>query len=432
MAGSWDGTASGILYTDRRDFYINPHEVAMLYSSVAPFTAFSAQLPMIQSADPDYKMFEADDHFVNQRFLINDGSPATWSSDADVGETAAMDDADGFVAMKEGSNLEGLEVEIRDPDDNTLRSISVITDVTGTAITFKHLGNPEASDNLATTIEDNDVVYVIGNIRAEGDTSPESWSTQPRVVWNSAQIMKTPLQVTGTLLKAALRGGWNSELARLRVQKGMEHAIQKERTLLFGMRADGNGAPSSEMLTDGTSGQPMRSTLGIVPAMNKYGITSGDDQNIFSIVAGDYDYDTFVDQSGKWFEYNPGQKLTLMAGQTLINFFHKIEDGSGFLGNSGASVQMGVREVGGIGYSFREIYTPSGTVELVYNPTMRYNYAGYGILLAPDTIQRVQYRSNEYQAGIQANDADYVKDQYFSDEGVMIKNLKKVSLLKLA
>jgi hypothetical protein len=432
MAGSWDGTTSGILFTDRRDFYINPHEVAMLYSSVAPFTAYSSMLPMIQSADPDYKMFEADDHFVAQKFLVNDGDGASWSSDADVGETAQIAAADNFVALKVGDNLIGLECEIRDNADNSLKSISVITAHSGGAITFKHLGNPEASNNLAVAIEDNDIVYVIGNVRAEGDTSPTAWSTQPRVVWNSAQIQKTPLQVTGTLLKAALRGGWNSELARLRVQKGMEHAIQKERSFLYGMRADGNGAPSAEMLTDGTSGQPMRSTLGVIPALNKYGLTTGSDQNVFSITAGNYDYDQFVDDSGKWFEYNPAGRLTLMAGQDLINFFHKIEAGNGFLGNSNASIEISHRETGALGYSFREVHTPSGVVELVYNPTLRYYYSGHGILLAPDTIQRVQYRANEYQAGIQANDADYVKDQYFSDEGIMITNLKRLALLKLA
>jgi hypothetical protein len=431
MAGSWDGTTSGVLFTDRRDFYINPHEVAMLYSSVAPFTAFSSQMPTIMSADPDYKMFEADDHFVNQRFLINDSTPAVWSSSGAVGATAAMDATDGYVALKVGDHLEGLEVEIRHPTTGALKSIAVITDVTSGAVTFKHLGNPEQSDNAADTIEDNDIVYVIGNIRSEGDTSPDAWNTQPRVVWNSAQIQKTPLQVTGTLLKAALRGGWNSELARLRVQKGMEHTLQKERTFLYGMRADGNGAPSS-MLTDGTSGQPMRSTLGVIPALNKYGITSGDDQNVFSITAGNYDYDQFVDDSGKWFEYAPQGRLTLMAGLDLMNFFHKIEAGNGFLGNSNASVQIGARETGTLGYSFREVTTPAGIVEIVYNPTLRYYYSGHGVLLAPDTIQRVQYRASEYQAGIQANDADYVKDQYFSDEGIMITNLKKLSLLKLS
>lgn len=424
MAGSWDGTTSGILFTDRRDFYIDPYEVASLYASVAPFTAFSSQLPVVQAPDPDFKMFEEDDNFVNQKFVVNDVDGATWSAGA-----ATIAAADGAVAINLGSNLIGLECEIRAVTTGVLRAVAVITNYSSGQITFKSLGNPEGS---VTNITDNDVVYVVGNAQAEGQRSPYGWTSQPRVVWNSCQIQKTPFRITGSLLQASLRG-FSNELARFRFNKGQEHAIQNERKNLFGYRVDGNAAPTTSMLLDSTDSRyPIRTTLGVIPALHKYGITSGDDQNVFSIAAGEYDYDMFVDDSTKWFQYNPGGRLTLMAGATLINFFHKMGDGNGFLGNSGASVQISQSVRGGIGYSFREVFTPSGVVELVYNPILRGPYANYGIMVAPGTIKRVQYRTDEYQAAIQENDADYVKDQYFSDDGIMITNLKKNHLLKLA
>ncbi len=53
------GTTSGILYTDRRDFFIKPATVAELYPTVAPFTTFAAKLKGIGKVpDPDYKLFD--------------------------------------------------------------------------------------------------------------------------------------------------------------------------------------------------------------------------------------------------------------------------------------------------------------------------------------------------------------------------------------
>jgi len=429
MGSTWDGTTTGVLFTDRRDFYIDPYEMAFIYASVAPFTAFGSQLPVVESNDPDFKMFEHDDHFVDQKFLVDDADGAAWSASGAVGAEATIAGADNATAIALGDNLEGLEVEIRDSTGD-LKSIALITTYNAGAITFKHISNPEESDNAADAIVDNDIVYVIGNMRAEGSRSPSGWSTQPRTFWNSCQIQKTPLKISGTLLKAALRG-WSSELERLRVMKGHEHAIQKERSKLFGARADGNDAPSTSMLVD-ADGEPIRSTLGIVPALNRYGTATGDYKNIFTITASSYDYDTFLDDSANWFKFMPeGGKLTLMGGLGLVNFFHKIGT-NGFLGNSGASVQIGHRVMGGVGYAFTEFYAPAGTIELVYNPLFKYGYTDWGILLDKTTIQRVQYRSDEYQAAIQENDADYVKDQYFSDDGVKITNLHKNALLKLA
>lgn len=433
MAGSWDGTTSGILYTDRRDFYVSPYEIDTLFASAAPFTTLSTKLGVIEVNDPDFKMFEEDDTFVDQSFSINDSTPAAWSA-ATVGGTSTIEGLDNFKALKIGENLEGLIVEIRSSTTNALKSTALISDYTSTtSITFKHLGNAEQSDNGADTIEDNDVCTVIGNMRAEGSRAPKGWTSQPRVVWNSAQIQKTPFKITGTLLKAGLRGYPVPELARLRANKAMEHIMQKERSYLFGVRADGNDSPSS-MFTDATSGEPIRSTMGIVTALQRYGVASGTYQNVFSWDAAGYDFDNLLDDLGKMFQYFPaGNRMTLMGGLGLMNFLHKVGAGAGFLGNTGGQIQITnlVKDTY-IGWVFKELWTPSGILELVYNPLFRGDtYTNYGVVLDRNSVSKVMYRPNEFQAGIQENDADYVVDQYFSDDGIKITNLKKNALIKL-
>jgi len=434
MAGSWDGTSSGILYTDRRDFYVSPYEIDTLFPSAAPFTALSSSLGIIEVPDPDFKMFEEDDTFVDQSFFINDGTPDTWSA-ATVGGDATIEGLDNFKALVIGENLEGLVVEIRHATTNALQSTSLISDYTSSSsITFQHLGNAEASDNGAITITDNAVCTVVGNMRAEGSRAPKGWTSQPRVVWNSAQIQKTPFKITGTLLKAGLRGYPVPELARLRANKAMEHIMQKERSYLLGVRADGNDAPTTLPITDSTSGEPIRSTLGILTALQRYGVSSGTYQNVFNWTAAGYDFDNFLDDMGKMFQYFPaGNRLTLMGGLGLINFFHKLGAGEGMLGSLGSKVNITnlVKDTS-VGLVFREFWSPSGILELIYNPLFRGDtYTNYGVVLDRNSVSKVQYRSNEFQAGIQENDADYVVDQYFSDDGIKITNLRKNALIKL-
>ena len=52
-------TSSGVLYTDRRDFYIRPNVVKELWTDVSPFTTVIANQNTVSGmADPQFKMFE--------------------------------------------------------------------------------------------------------------------------------------------------------------------------------------------------------------------------------------------------------------------------------------------------------------------------------------------------------------------------------------
>ena len=51
------GGASGVLYTDRRDFYIDPQVVKELWTDVAPFKTVISNKETRQTNDPVFKMF---------------------------------------------------------------------------------------------------------------------------------------------------------------------------------------------------------------------------------------------------------------------------------------------------------------------------------------------------------------------------------------
>ena len=63
------GGASGVLYTDRRDFYIDPQVTKELWTDVSPFTTVISNKETRQTNDPVFKMFEHRNPWVKQLFL---------------------------------------------------------------------------------------------------------------------------------------------------------------------------------------------------------------------------------------------------------------------------------------------------------------------------------------------------------------------------
>ena len=297
----YNGGASSVLYTDRRDFYVDPQVTKELWTDVAPFTTLISNQETRDVPDPIFKMFEHRNPWVKQEFSINKGTPGT-IPDNDTGLASLP--VDGIVGLSSAdSSWVGLEVEIWNSAKSTKKGVGMVSAVASNGqITMKALTGG------TIVLADNDVCIVIGNARGEGSSAPDAWSDELSTVWNSCQIFKTPLQVTGTLEAAVLRGE-SSELARLRKQKGQEHKMQKEKAFLFGKRLGGTGlSGSSDSFADNgrtdADGNLIRTTYGLIPAIEEYGYSSGDDQNVFTC-GSSYSYSNFVDDMEKVFQYVP-------------------------------------------------------------------------------------------------------------------------------
>lgn len=427
VAHSWEGGSAGILYQDRRKFYLNEMEMAGLYPNIAPFLAYSSEAGIVHLDDPDFKLFVEDDNYVNQQFTVKGSPSANWDGDSgDPGQVATFE-ADGFKAIGSGDNLKGLEVEIWNSANTVRKGVGIVTgyNASGNTVTVKFIGNYGGNSGQ---LADDDNVYVIGNAQAEGSRSPESWHSQPSTVWNSAQIEKTSLEITGTLYEAALRGSKVNEFIRMQKNKMKEHLIQRERKLLFGERAGGTGSPTAHLVDD--SGKLIRTTAGIVPLFNQYGKKTGSEQNVFD-VESDYDYDKLVDDTQKIFQHLPeAGYLSAQVGGDMLSFWNKIGS-NGFVGNMGADVRIAEHGSGTLGYNYRALETPHGIIRLTWNPLLRGNYSGHMIITDKSTVQRGIYRAPKYETAIQENDFDGQKDQYFSDEGLVVTDLRKNSLMVL-
>ena len=435
--------ASGVLYTDRRNFYVDPQVTKELWTDVAPFTTMVSNQEMRKVPDPVFKMFEHRNPWVKQEFQSATDVANRTAADAESG-AMDVDNIQGLSSSCDSSWI-GLICEVWNEAKTTKRGNVIISSITDSdTIKFKPAGDD------AIDVADNDFFIVVGNAHGEGSSAPDAWADELDVVYNSCQIFKTPLQVTGTLEAAVLRGE-SSELARLRRQKAQEHKMQKEKSFLFGKRVGGTGLgdaaydagnlgsdPAEGVLADGgrtdADGNLVRTTYGIVSALEQYGNSTSthDAQNIFTVDSS-YAYGNFVDDMEKVFQYIPeaGVKRAF-CGAGALGYWSKMAGASGIAGNSGWTVNLGDMKRDALGFNYRVLETPHGMLQLIPTPALRGPYNKYMAVVSDENLFHAVYRPSMYQTNIKTDNAfDGVKDQYMSDEGVGIQLIESHHLFKI-
>ena len=191
--------ASNVLYTDRRNFYVDPQVTKELWTDVAPFTTMISNQEMRDVPDPVFKMFEHRNPWVKQTWLC-DGDTDNIDSD---GTTTTTVTVDGPSNISIDDSLKGIIAEVWTDGYGSKKAVVRVQSVTSsTVIIVTGLWTSTGSD---IALANNDIFLVIGNAQGEGSSSPEAWSDELQVVYNSTQIFKTPLQVTGSLEAAVLR-----------------------------------------------------------------------------------------------------------------------------------------------------------------------------------------------------------------------------------
>lgn len=425
---------AGILFQDRRKFYLRENVTKELWPTVAPFTTIisnkgiSGGLP-----DPEYKMFEHRSGFIDQSFAI-DGAPGVWVGGGTPGAlTTTATPIDGVKGFGTGdlAHLIGLVFEAYS-SAGVYKGVVSVHNVAGSDITYRSLGNPRAANNTIAALADNDRLECIGSAIGEGEVSPEPHHDDLTMVWNSCQIFRTPVEVTGTLYTASLRG-YSKELARLRKEKSKEHKMQKERAFLHGQRAPGFGSGGAGGDDAGThtknkDGKTVRTTMGLISAIYRYGTTSGDDQGVFTPSKAAYTYANFIDDTEKVFHYIPNSGFkTAICGPGAYSFFSKAA-ANGFH-KSTVQLSLSDLKMDKLKFHFRWIETPHGMLKLIVSPALRGRYTDHMVIFDEDLLDYKQYRPMYYATNIKTeNNYDGVKDEYFSDEGIGIQLIESHKL----
>ena len=397
--------------------------VAELAPQQSPFFVYLTKVAKKPTSDPVYKFMEQRHQWQRRTFDVKGAvSSASYTSGTEVDNMMKLDVGyDGFgrtvsTPVKPNFLLEG--------------QIVAIADSTGTVRHLKVSGTPDLTADSGSAAQsaltplfsatcafaDNAKGQVVGSAFAEGSTAPASWKDELYDREGYCQIYKTAIDLFSNTARATEYRGISNEYMRVWQEKLMEHKMDIETSMLFGVGAADESA----------TGGPTRRTWGILPYTEANGKVK-----TFNYSGGSAStYDDFVDAMEDVFapeSGNSGSKLVL-ASRKVITWMNKLAAGS-FLGNTVGTSQynLDVQNIQGkFGHKVTQISTIYGDLNMVAEPLLRGPYEDYAVMI---DLKNVNYRplvgngvnrDTHIVTNIQNNDVDGRQDQILTEAGLEI------------
>ena len=434
IAGS---TPSGVGINNNRRLYNFGDRVAELAPEQSPFFVYLSKVAKKPTNDPVFKFLEQRHQWQRRNF---DVETAVGAYDPDPAVTATKDIAVDVSYDSNGKTVDNpVAPEFFVADGGQLISIpctqggsgfSGVVDVvfrvtaipssTSAKVTLRCAvhsvnGSTDATGYPGTiAIANNAKGQVIGTAFAEGSGAPGGWRDTLSDREGYTQIFKTAIDLfSGTSLSTEYRGV-QDEYRRVWREKLMEHKMDIEHAMLFGVG----------MADDATSSAPKRMTHGILPYVAANGGKTAD------FTAAQSTYDTFIDFMEDFFapeKGNSGDKLCL-ASRPVIAWMNKLGTDS-FWDNTGgsSSYQLDISSVpGSFGHTVTKINTIFGNLHVVQEPLFRGSNSGKMALI---DLKNVAYRplvgngknrDTHIMTNVQANDVDGRKDMVMTEAGLEI------------
>ena len=453
-SGAAGNTVTGVSIDDTRRQFNFGERVAELAPNQSPFFVYLSKVAKKATNDPVFKFLEQRHQWQRRNFEIHTTFTAAeefavdevLNDTQDIVFTCKYDEYGKIAAASECSFLLPGQVIALKADDGVvyyLQISSSATVATGTSPTLAGTTIGHDTDDNKTTIEGlaltaigkaipNATVFtagnkcqVVGSAWAEGTDSPLGWEDKLYDREGYCQIFKTGMNIfSGTALATEYRGITN-EFQRIWQDKLMEHKMDIEQAMLFGM-----GASSNE-----TGGTPTRYSWGILPYTESYG-------KVYNMSYSSSGYDAFLDAMEDFFapeSGNSGNKLVL-ASRKVITYLNKLGSGS-FLNNSVGSSQyrLDVKTIpGAFGHTVTMVNTIFGNLHFVAEPLLRGPWEDYCVAV---DMKNVAYRplvgngisrDTFIETNVQDNGVDGRQDQIITEAGLEISVPETHAILKFS
>jgi hypothetical protein len=284
----------------------------------------------------------------------------------------------------------------------------------------------------STSFAAGNQAQVVGSAWAEGTDSAVGWEDKLYDREGYCQIFKTGMNIfSGTAMATEYRGIKN-EYQRIWQDKLMEHKMDIEQAMLFGV-----GSIDVDGTIGGTANttSPLRTSWGIVPYTEQYG-------KIYNMSYASSGYDAFLDAMEDFFAPeggNSGEKLVL-ASRKVITYLNKLGAGS-FMNNSVGSSQyrLDVNQIpGAFGHTVTVVNTIFGNLHFVAEPLLRGPWEDFCVCV---DLSNVAYRplvgngvsrDTFIETNIQNPGIDGRQDQIITEGGLEISLPETHAVLKFS
>tara|TARA_R110000824_G_scaffold95302_5_gene229269 strand:- start:7666 stop:9078 length:1413 start_codon:yes stop_codon:yes gene_type:complete len=463
-SSSHGNTVQGVSINDSRRKFNFGERVAELAPQQSPFFVYLNKVAKKSTDDPVFKFLEQRHQWQRRNFEVD----LLWDTGAEVEGTAiaAADGQDLQITCKYDKYgnistsdnpcyfiLPGQIIGVAN-DDGTVRRFRINPDAAVTTITADYATDDldavgvqhceHANDGFTVVTAETltpvgagvgageawavgNKGQVLGSAFGEGTGAPVGWEDSLYDREGFCQIFKTGMNIfSGTAMATSYRGV-NNEWQRVWQEKLMEHKMDIEHAMLFGI-----GSANQE---SSPTGAPVRYTHGILPFTETNG-------KVYSMSYASSGYDAFLDAMEDFFapeSGNSGNKLVL-ASRKVITYLNKLGGGS-FMNNSVGSDQyrLDIESIpGSFGHTVTKVNTIFGNLHFVADPLLRGPWENYCVAV---DMANVSYRplvgngvsrDTFIETNVQGNDIDGRQDQIITEAGLEVSLPETHAILKFS
>ena len=425
-----DVQSSNVDINDTRRMFNFGDRVAELAPQQSPFFVYLSKVAKKATDDPVFKFLEQRHQWQRRNFTVHTTvTSAAYTAGTAVDNVMKFEcgyDEYGNIAANSQPKflLEGQVVAIKADDGNVYNwKIDGAPDLDSVAGEAEVKMIPLTTHTQAYTA--GNAGQVVGSAFAEGTGAPLGWEDKMFDREGYTQIFKTAMNMfSGTAMATSYRGIKN-EYQRVWQEKLMEHKMDIEHAMLFGL-----GSSSNEQ-----GGVPLRYTHGILPYTESNG-------KVYNFTYASSGYDAILDAMEDFFapeSGNSGNKLVL-ASRKVITYLNKLGSGS-FMNNSVGSSQysLDVSSIpGNFGHTVTKVSTIFGDLHFVAEPLLRGPWEDY---CCDVDMKNVAYRplagnginrDTFIETNVQGNDVDGRKDQIITEAGLEISVPETHAVLKFS
>tara|TARA_R100000656_G_scaffold20355_2_gene18290 strand:- start:2869 stop:4212 length:1344 start_codon:yes stop_codon:yes gene_type:complete len=438
------GDAGGSLATtsinDSRRVFNFGDRVSELAPQQSPFFVYLSKVAKSATDDPVFKFLEQRHQWQRRDFIVKNDGAATAAGAEEVYDVVCTYDKYGndltagggtnvaapqFLLAGQVVRIGGKALKVKSVVLGSGDSVAAYA--SGTAATHSEITCDALEAIAETDVEVDTKGQVIGSAWGEGTADPDGWKDELYSREGYCQIFKTAIQLfSGTALATRYRGR-PDEYQRVWADKLMEHKMDIEHAMLYGVGA-----------ADEAGAGPVRYSHGIVPYTEANG-------RVFNFNYGGGSastYDDFIDAMKDFYapeSGNSGDKLVL-ASRKVLAWMNKLSDDS-FLKNTvgTSSYRLDVQNIkGAFGHMVTKVNTIFGNLHFVAEPLFRGQDEDLAIAIDMANVKYRPLQGNGISrdthiiSNVQNNNIDGRKDMILTEAGLEISLPETHAVMKWA